>query len=91
MTQSAADPSERSTEPDPASLDFETALKQLEEIVQRLERGEVPLEESITLYERGNALKRICEGKLEAARTRIETITLDAAGKATGTRPLDAD
>ncbi|MGB3721793.1 MAG: exodeoxyribonuclease VII small subunit [Pacificimonas sp.] len=72
-------------------LDFEAALKQLEEIVQTLERGDVPLEKSLDLYERGTALKAVCDRKLETARTRIEKITLDGSGKALGTEPLDAE
>ena len=74
----------------PADLDFETALKRLEEIVQTLERGDAPLEKSLELYERGTKLKAFCDGKLEAARVRIEAIKLDADGKAAGTQPLDA-
>ncbi len=72
-------------------LDFEAALKQLEEIVQTLERGDVPLEKSLDLYERGTKLKAMCDAKLETARTRIEAITLNAAGEPTGVRPLDAE
>ena len=70
-------------------LTFEKALAELEQIVQKLERGDVPLEESVTIYERGEALKRRCEELLRAAEARVEKITLDAAGKPTGTEPLD--
>ena len=69
-------------------LTFEKALAELEQIVQKLERGDVPLEESVTIYERGEALKRRCEELLRQAEARVEKITLDA-GKPSGTTPLD--
>jgi exodeoxyribonuclease VII small subunit len=75
--------------PDIATLPFEKALEELEQIVKRLERGEVPLEESIAIYERGEALKRHCEGLLKRAEARIEKITIGSGGEATGTTPLD--
>jgi len=59
---------------------FEAALKQLEEIVQRLERGELPLEESLKLYEDGIRLSRLCHAKLEEAEGRIELLMKDAKG-----------
>ncbi|MBV7256083.1 exodeoxyribonuclease VII small subunit [Pacificimonas sp. WHA3] len=77
--------------PAPDDLDFESALKQLERIVQTLEQGEVPLEKSLELYEQGTKLKAICDDKLESARAKIEKITLDGAGKAAGTQPLDVE
>jgi exodeoxyribonuclease VII small subunit len=61
-------------------LNFELALKELEEIVARLEQGEVDLEESIALYERGQALKSHCERKLKAAEGRLEKIVAGAKG-----------
>jgi exodeoxyribonuclease VII small subunit len=61
-------------------LTFEAALKELEQIVSRLEQGEVDLEDSITLYERGQALKAHCEKKLKAAEGRLEKIVLGAKG-----------
>ena len=70
-------------------LSFERAIEELESIVKRLEDGKVPLEESVTIYERGEALKRRCEELLRAAEARVEKITLDAGGKPTGTEPLD--
>ncbi len=76
---------------DVASLAFEDALKQLEAIVARLERGDVPLEESIDIYTRGEALKARCDALLKQAEARIEKITLGADGKPTGTTPLDID
>jgi exodeoxyribonuclease VII small subunit len=68
---------------------FEKALAELESIVQKLERGDVPLEESVAIYERGEVLKRRCEELLRQAEARVEKITLDASGKPTGTEPLD--
>ena len=72
-----------------AGLKFEQALAELEQIVDRLEKGTVPLEESIVLYERGEALKRHCDGLLKQAEARIEKIALAADGKPKGTEPLD--
>ena len=74
---------------DIAKLSFEKALAELEQIVQKLERGDVALEESVMIYERGEALKRRCEELLRQAEARVEKITLDAAGKPVGTEPLD--
>ena len=76
---------------DVAELPFEEALAELETIVQRLEKGDVALEESIQIYERGEALKRRCETLLREAEARVEKITRDASGKATGTEPLDRE
>jgi exodeoxyribonuclease VII small subunit len=75
---------------DIASLPFEKAMAALEEIVARLETGRVDLEESILIYERGEALRKHCESKLRDAEMRIEKITLNAAGKPVGREPLDA-
>ena len=69
-------------------LSFEEALKQLEEIVQKLEKGQVDLEDSIKIYERGTALKAHCETKLRNAEKRIEKIVITPSGKVTAT-PLD--
>ncbi len=72
-------------------LSFERAIEELESIVKRLEDGRVPLEESVTIYERGEALKRRCEDLLRQAEARVQKITLDAAGNPTGTEPLDVE
>ncbi len=72
-------------------LSFEKALAQLEDIVSRLEGGKVDLEDSIKLYEKGEALKKHCESKLKEAEARIEKITLDPSGKPTGLEPLDVE
>ena len=74
---------------DVSAFTFEKALAELESIVQKLERGDVPLEESVAIYERGEVLKRRCEELLRQAEARVEKITLDASGKPTGTEPLD--
>lgn len=78
------------TPADVRQLSFEKALAELESIVQKLERGDVALEESVAIYERGEALKRRCDELLRQAEARVEKITLDASGKPTGTEPLDA-
>jgi exodeoxyribonuclease VII small subunit len=67
-------------------LSFEGALKELEAIVSRLEQGEVDLEDSIALYERGQSLKIHCEKKLKSAETRLEKIVLGAGGPEIGER-----
>jgi exodeoxyribonuclease VII small subunit len=59
---------------------FEAALKQLEEIVQKLEKGELALEESLKLYEDGIRLSRLCHTKLDEAEGRIEQLLKDARG-----------
>ena len=64
------------------ALSFEAALKELEAIVGRLEQGQVDLEDSIALYERGQALKAHCEHKLKAAESRLEKIVQGAGGPA---------
>lgn len=63
-----------------APISFEAALKELEEIVQRLERGELALEESLAIYERGVALSRLCHAKLEEAEGKIEQLLKNARG-----------
>lgn len=75
--------------PDPAKMPFETAMAELEAIVDRLEKGNVTLEESIQLYERGEALKARCDLLLKDAEMRIEKIALGGDGKPKGLTPLD--
>ncbi|MEM8726228.1 MAG: exodeoxyribonuclease VII small subunit [Pseudomonadota bacterium] len=72
-------------------MSFEEALRALEEIVTQLERGDVPLDDSITLYERGEKLRAACQKRLDAAQARIEKIVTGTDGKPSGTTPLDAD
>lgn len=69
---------------------FEAALRELEDIVRKLESGELSLDDSIRLYERGQVLKAQCEARLADARMRIEQIQQNAAGEAVGSRPFDA-
>lgn len=76
------------TPTDVASLSFESALKELEAIVGKLERGDVALEESIAIYERGEALKRRCETLLREAEERVEKIRA-SEGRAVGVEPFD--
>jgi len=71
-------------------MSFEKALKELESIVGRLERGDVELEGSISIYERGEALKDHCDRLLKQAEAKVEKITLNPAGEATGTEPFKA-
>ncbi len=70
------------------TLSFEAALRELETIVGSLEQGEVDLEDSIALYERGQSLKAHCEQKLKAAESRLEKIVHGANGP-TGAEPMD--
>jgi exodeoxyribonuclease VII small subunit len=77
------------TQSDVKQLSFERAIEELESIVKRLEDGKVPLEESVAIYERGEALKRRCEDLLRQAEARVEKITIDSAGAVSGTEPLD--
>ncbi len=61
-------------------MSFEDALNELEGIVDRLERGDAPLEESIEIYQRGAKLKAHCESKLKSAQMKVEKIVLDGKG-----------
>lgn len=71
-------------------MSFEDALRALEEVVRKLESGDVPLDDSITLYERGEELRKLCQARLDAASARIEKIVAGAGGQASGTAPFDA-
>lgn len=70
-------------------MTFERALKELETIVSRLERGDVELEESITIYERGEALRDHCDRLLKQAEARVEKLVIGADGMPKGAEPLD--
>jgi exodeoxyribonuclease VII small subunit len=70
-------------------MSFEAALKELEQIVTRLERGDVDLEQSIEIYERGEALRAHCDQLLKRAEAKVERITLNAQGIPQGSIPLD--
>ncbi|MEQ8393844.1 exodeoxyribonuclease VII small subunit [Thalassobaculum sp.] len=71
------------------ALSFEDALKELERIVETLERGQGALDDAIAAYERGARLKKYCQAKLEEARLKVEKIKLDESGQPSGTTGLD--
>ncbi|CAA9436745.1 MAG: Exodeoxyribonuclease VII small subunit [uncultured Rubellimicrobium sp.] len=73
-----------------AEMTFEQALAELESVVTRLERGDVALDESIALYERGALLRKRCQDKLAEAEEKVSRITLGDGGAPTGTQPFDA-
>lgn len=70
-------------------MSFEDAMRALEQVVGQLERGDVPLEQSISLYERGAALKARCEAKLKEAEEKVAAITLDGDGNPAGLKPVE--
>jgi exodeoxyribonuclease VII small subunit len=70
-------------------MSFEEAMAELERVVGQLESGNVDLEKSISLYERGAALKAHCEARLKAAEEKVAQITLDANGQPKGTTPVE--
>ncbi len=70
-------------------MSFEEAMAELEAVVSQLERGDVALEDSIRLYERGAALKKRCEEKLKEAEEKVAQITLDDEGNPVGTKPAE--
>ena len=72
-----------------ADLSFEDAMKELEVVVGQLESGDVPLDQSIKLYERGAALREHCQKKLAEAEEKVAKITLDADGNPKGTEAVD--
>lgn len=72
-----------------SEMSFEEAMRELETVVDQLERGDVALDASIALYERGSALKKRCEDELKRAEEKVAAITLDADGTPTGTKPVD--
>ena len=72
-------------------MSFEEALRSLEITVRRLESGEVPLDESIALYERGEELRKACQKRLDDAQAKIDQIVTDSEGRPSGTAPFDAN
>ncbi len=72
-----------------SDMSFEEAMSELENVVRQLESGDVPLEESIRLYERGAALKARCEEKLKEAEEKVRLITLDGEGRPVGSRDVE--
>jgi len=76
------------THTDIKGMSFEKALKELETIVTRLERGDVELEESIAIYERGEALKEHCDRLLKQAEAKVEKLIVGPSGEPSGTQPF---
>lgn len=76
---------------DIAKMTFEQAMQELETIIDKLDGGDVPLEESITIYERGAALQRHCESKLQQAEMRVQKIVAKADGSADHAEPASFD
>jgi exodeoxyribonuclease VII small subunit len=74
---------------DLSALSFEEGLSELERIVSQLETGQVPLEQSLSLYQRGASLKALCEERLKAARLKVESITLSKSGQVEGLAPAN--
>lgn len=72
-------------------MTFERALKELEAIVGRLERGDVELEESIAIYERGELLRDHCDRLLRQAEAKVEKLTISPDGTPAGMAPFDPD
>lgn len=72
-----------------AEMTFEEAMAELEQVVGQLERGDVALEDSIKLYERGAELKKRCEAKLKEAEEKVAAITLDGEGQPAGLKPVE--
>lgn len=91
MRSTLTDTKTETKQDDIATMPFERALVELESVVDKLEKGAVPLEESIAIYARGEALKKRCEELLKSAEQKIEKITLGANGKPTGSEPLDVE
>lgn len=75
---------------DIAGMSFEDALRALEDVVRKLEGGEVPLDATITLYERGEALRKHCQARLDSAQARIEKIVAGPDGRAASVEPFDS-
>lgn len=78
------------TPADIAAMTFEAALAELERIVEQLERGEVELEKSIAMYERGAALKAHCEARLKDAQLKVDKIVIGSDGQASA-EPADLE
>ena len=78
------------TEKSIGEMSFEEALSALETVVGQLEGGQVPLDQSIALYERGDALKKHCEKRLADAELKVQKIVADGSGQTT-TQPFDTN
>ncbi|MAS99916.1 MAG: exodeoxyribonuclease VII small subunit [Paracoccaceae bacterium] len=77
------------TTKDISNFSFEQAMSELEDVVSKLENGQVPLEDSIKLYELGNALKKHCEQKLKDAEEKVAQITFSSDGSVSGSKPVE--
>ncbi|MDC1255300.1 exodeoxyribonuclease VII small subunit [Paracoccaceae bacterium] len=74
---------------DISNFSFEEAMSELEDVVAKLENGQVPLEDSIKLYEMGNDLKKHCEQKLKEAEEKVAQITFSSDGSVSGSKPVE--
>ena len=74
---------------DISNFSFEQAMSELEDVVAKLENGQVPLEDSIKLYEMGNDLKKHCEQKLKEAEEKVTQITFSSDGSVSGSKPVE--
>ena len=74
---------------DISNFSFERAMSELEDVVAKLENGQVPLEDSIKLYEMGNDLKKHCEQKLKEAEEKVAQITFSSDGSVSGNKPVE--
>ena len=74
---------------DISNFSFEQAMSELEDVVAKLENGQVPLEDSIKLYEMGNDLKKHCEQKLKEAEEKVAQITFSSDGSVSGSKPVE--
>ena len=77
------------TTKDISNFSFEQAMSELEDVVGKLENGQVPLEDSIKLYEMGNDLKKHCEQKLKEAEEKVAQITFSSDGSVSGSKPVE--
>jgi exodeoxyribonuclease VII small subunit len=78
----------RKTHSDAAAPDFEKSLQELEKLIAQLERGDLPLADSLALFEQGVALTRSCHSALSQAQQRVEILLKDGENQL---RPFDAD
>lgn len=70
-------------------ISFEEAMEELETVVRQLETGKIKLDEAVNAYERGMALKKICDNKLNAAKSKIDILILDKNNNITGAQSFD--
>ncbi|MEO0363065.1 MAG: exodeoxyribonuclease VII small subunit [Pseudomonadota bacterium] len=77
------------TEKPVSEMSFEEAMAELERVVSELEGGRAPLDQSISLYERGEALRAHCDARLKDAELKVQKIIQGADGEAKGAEPFD--